>query len=176
MTGPHDYHGNIHPDDDMARNVLRERQREAAPSKEEVNVQHRKWLTEQGCCIDGCDETDPDKLTAYSPWSHPCPGIQDPPGHAPRVYCDDHAHLRKTMASWKVERTKTAVRKEFVDALVWYECGMGEDAEPPTMDDGAGNRIREPYPTPLAPTNCPRCGADLDYVDYLEYPEEWLDV
>lgn len=151
------------PHDDVANNIRQEQNRDAMPSKEEMQADHRRMLSAEGCKI--CGEDDPDVLHAVHPWAHPCPGIQNPPGD-PVVYCDEHLDQRPTLAAWKVRQTKVAMRNDETEALVWYECGMCADAAYPTAD---GAPIR--YSTPSAAVRCPRCNAPLDYVDYLEYEE-----
>ena len=170
-------------DDDMARNVWNEMQRDAAPSPEEARKEQRRWLAAQGCEHDGCDEDDPDKLQPLMPYVPSCRHIQPPPSDGPEnVYCDEHKpdSARQRYLSRMADRA----RDQDACALAVYECGALESVDRPEMptrtvkeqvawDDEEPvyreKEIDDPrrQERPTASIEC-RCGSPLDEVRRLD--------
>lgn len=119
----------FHPDDDVARSIWNEMQRDAAPSVEEAKREHRKWLGSEGCR--DCGESDPDRLNAHYPPTASCRAYQSPPGE-PVVVCDECVEDYPETA---VDRQIDSYRSDpDVDVAVVYDCGVveGHATEVPT--------------------------------------------
>lgn len=106
--------------DPVAQSIRNQQNRDAAPSKEEVEQKHRDWLTNEGCYI--CGEDDPDKLSQEMPVIHNCKGRQQPRPD-PRVVCEDRHPSRRQR--WRYGLFEKAIRKDAV-AVAIYECDLYE--------------------------------------------------
>ena len=145
-------------DDDMARNVWNEQQRDAAPSPDEVE----QMIRDLTC--DHCGEPNDDGETVSTVarnYHHDCPANQQPWGdtiHLCRDCRDDH----------DPEADYVARFRERDDAYVRFACGIVEKAEtpePPMIEVGDGEEVPHPHADtrPRVPIEC-QCGAALDGV------------
>lgn len=157
-----DYPGNIHPDDDMAHNVIRAQKRDAGwPSKEEAQAEHRRYLAEQGCVK--CDEDDPDNLATTGVLMPDCPRIQHPPDPFV-VMCDECRDARETLRERAMRSADERNDRGFGDTVLsvaFYECGNWQYVTPPDTPDDVPLGPRGAVPR--TDTLC-RCGAVLDTV------------
>lgn len=167
----------IHPEDDVARNIRREQQADAMPSKEEVEASHQNYLEGEECSR--CGDSRTDKLQVVTPSFPPCPAIQHPPD-AHTVLCSDCADDRET---FRERGIKQARDQGLTPAIVFYECGNYEfvTTEPYTEDTQVGwdennDPIYEerewlpqetPWPTMADVQIECQCGASID---------EWVDL
>lgn len=158
----------VHPDDDMAHNVMRAQQRDAGvPSKEEAKKMHRDYLAREGCAR--CDECDPDNLDRYGILQPSCSGVQSPP-EPDVVLCDDCEEERPD--SFVEGRLEEERERGEADVAVVYECGLVgvHEREVPTQTSPDGEEIPVPYANANASVLmwCERCGATVDRVVYLD--------
>ena len=159
--------------DPVAQSIRNEMNRDAAPSPEEAERDHLRWLERQGC--EFCEETDPERLNMAHVEDHHCREHQSA-GYQSVVYCDD--------CGWDYEfyRISEMVRDD-KDGLVYYHCGVGEYFEQPEQEyetinhkvgwDEEGEPIYEERQIPSrfekqpeAPVRC-RCGVGVKYVIYF---------
>lgn len=82
MEGPRNTGGQ---DDPVARNIRREQNAAAAPSQDEIDGQHERYLEQQGCVK--CDESNPENLQLVR---LPTPDIAQTQGDPDVVVCDRH--------------------------------------------------------------------------------------
>lgn len=168
----------MHPDDDVARNIRAEQQRDAAPSPEEVRQQERDHLRSEGCRE--CGESDPDVLDRYGINYPSCSAVQHPPDPFV-ILCDEHSDALTSARERAIERARA--HDEHVDAVAFFECEnsahVGEP-EVPTMevekqvgwndDDPVYETVEVPrqraVPEYTVPAEC-RCGAKLEEVIWL---------
>lgn len=173
-------------DDDVARNIWNEQQRDAAPSPEEAREDHRRYLREHGCEADDCEVDDPDALGMHqATYMHECPAVQTQ-GMPMSPFCEEHvpdvsldAHLDEMAARAREDPSKD------VAALAVYDCGVVEFVErldPPTEtqivrsgfdDDGQPKyeEVEERVPHAKEEMHVPiehRCGATLVDVQLLD--------
>lgn len=166
-------------DDDTARNIWNEMQRDAAPSAEEAKAEQDHFLSSKGCLV--CGESDPDKLRADHPHFPNCPAVQQPSmrNYEPDVWCQEH--YRPSSVRYRASKVQSARHRDDVVAIAWYDCGSFEWGEAPEMPivsvmevvgvDDDGEPIREEQEIP-APGGAPRpkvsiecvCGAPLTEV------------
>lgn len=176
-------------DDDVARNIHNEMQRDAMPSKEEAEAEHRRYLQDTGCQHDGCHENHPDKLSmCKSHFTHSCSAVQ----HAEiqlLPFCDEHkpdtsreAYIQNRLD--QIQKQVDAGESDAVFAVV-YECDIVEtfgNPETPTETnvrqvgtDDDGEPIYEAeempirYAQPTVSINVThRCGDGIEEVHVLE--------
>lgn len=165
----------MHPDDDVARNIRAQQNRDAMPSPEEVEASHRSHLAGEGCA--DCGEDDPDHLDIHQPLTSGCSAIQQQPtysssGGVPgNVLCDDCADERPD--SYREKRRREAHRRndeveagerdeeEAIIALAEYKCGFISLVE-------AGEVVPHIGRNPSIPVSHPRCGGALQDVFWVE--------
>jgi hypothetical protein len=151
-----DHPGNIHPDDDMAHNVLRAQQRDAAPSAEEVAADHARAKQAASCAVCGASDTEVERVVQHTA---SCPAMQTAPGDPTEWVCvDDHGTPRERWLAKKKDRLADA---EAGAVLALYRCGVGTIETPDHPDED----IPYHHPTATIPAEH-RCGAYLDEVVY----------
>lgn len=107
--------------DPVAQSIRNEQNRDAMPSKEEVEAEHQRFLSENGCEV--CDESDPENLKAHpGPYLPSCSATQTPPldQYEPDVFC--HEHYRSPKTIWEANMFRRAWKESAV-AVAFYECG-----------------------------------------------------
>lgn len=171
--------GGIH--DPVAQSIRNEQNRDAAPSPEEAEQEHRRFLESEGCRF--CGETDPDKLDSTMFVRAHCPRQQNP--YERIVYCDD-CGFDPEEHRWNIRMDK--VREEHV-AIIVYECDSWnyiEEPKPPTTMvktqvgyDENDDPIYEEQemelperPTPKGRILCEHCGSHIKEVRYLDEGSE----
>lgn len=160
----------VHPDDDMAHNVLREQRLDGAPSPEEAREEHRRYLREEGCEV--CGEDDPDRLQVVPVFVPSCPAWQSPRNPGMMVLCDEHA--RSPREIWWA-KTVSRARDQGAVAIAVYDCEAVRFAKLPERDwskeapgvDSWDDIHPMGRPTPAVAIRC-ECGAELDEVRYLD--------
>lgn len=183
MTGREIKPGGIH--DPVAQNIRNQMNRDAMPTKEEAQREHRQWLSERGCTV--CDEADPDELTEVMPYIPSCKSVQAPRDIEPEVFC--YEHERRPRDFWWANMIYRARNRDAV-AIVTYECGNVEFVDEPEVptetvevqtgwdDSGDGDptpvheEVEQEIPTrypprPDAPIHC-RCGEEVKDITYIE--------
>lgn len=147
--------------DPVARSIRNEQNRDAAPTKEEVEAMHNKKLAEKGCLV--CGEDDPENLKMYQhPWFPSCSALQVPPldRFEPKVFCHEHYRSPKTLA--RAELFRKAWDHDAL-GVVLYECGASEFIEEPEEKPHPAR----PYPPrPEVHAKC-LCGSSLKAVRWL---------
>jgi len=169
--------------DPVARSIRNEQNRDAMPSKEEVEAEHKRFLSEKGCLV--CGESDPENLKAHQmPYLPSCSAVQHPPHdrYEPDVFC--HEHYRSPKTIWEANMFKRAWDREAL-GVAFYECGSVEFVEEPEPEthtvkqqvgrDDEGNPVYEEVeqpvqrrfpPRPEIHARC-RCGSNLKEVRWL---------
>lgn len=132
----------------------------AMPSKEEVENQKRKAMTENGCAF--CDVNDPEELETAAPHVHSCSFHQGPMPE-PIFVCSDHDPTEE----WWQKTEERAAEKGV--PIVVYECHITATAEVEKVPDDVPPPHRPPNgPRPNAPLRC-RCD---DPVERIVYPTD----
>lgn len=156
--------------DPVARNIRNEQMRDAAPSPEEAERQHREWLAKCGCRVEGCDVDDPDELSASMPHIPSCGVLQVPTDVEPEVYCEEH--MRPARERW-IEGRLNRLDTPSTKAIVFYECenfDYGDYPDYPESRKGPGAESWQDVPPshrpiPEVPIRC-RCGDPIDRIVY----------
>lgn len=157
------------PRDPVAQNIRNEQMRDAMPSAEEAEREHRERLGDEGCEV--CDERDPDELSIAHPYVPPCAAYPNPPmSRDIRVFCDEHR--RQPHELWWAKRVHGA-RKQGAVAIVEYACGATDyatrDGPPDFNTPGIETWQDIPpshRPVPEVPVQC-QCGETIDDVHML---------
>ena len=145
--------------------------RDAMPSKEEAEADHRGYLRRHGC--ETCDETDPDRLKQVGVLLPSCPMTQTPRDPF-IILCDECRKTRETLRERSIRRARnrdgtTAYRETKTVGVVFHECGSWRYVEAEPMDDVYAEGFYEdahPDWVPTGPLRC-RCGASVDEYVHL---------